>query len=41
MKWDDDKLLLSSTSHEFKLIADAMEDGHGLRAVTQLVNEYR
>ena len=40
-QWDDDKLLLSSKSVERKIIADIMEDSHGLRAAWQFVNEYR
>ena len=40
-KWADDKLLISSTSHEYQIIGNAMEDGHSLRATTDLVNEHR
>ena len=40
-QWGDEKLLLSSKSLESKIIADITEDGHGLRAVWQFVNEYR
>ena len=39
-QWDDKKLLLSTKSLESKVIADIMEDGHGLRAAWQFVNEY-
>ena len=31
-QWDDETLLLSSKSLESKIIADIMEDCHGLRA---------
>ena len=40
-KWSDCKHLLSLTSNECKIIADIIEDGHGLRAAHQFVNEYR
>ena len=39
--WNDDKLLLPLKSSECQIIADVMEDGHGLRAAYQFVNEYR
>ena len=39
--WNDSKHLLPCNSYECKIIADTMDDGHGLRAATQLVNEYR
>ena len=40
-KWNDEKLPIALNSLECKIIADLMEDGHGLRAVWQFVNEYR
>ena len=40
-EWRDDKHLLPLDSNECKLIADVMEDGHGLRAAATFVNEYR
>ena len=40
-KMRDNLHILPSDSYEFSIISDAMEDGHGLRAATQLVNEYR
>ena len=40
-QWDDEKLLLSTKSLESKMIADIMEEGHGLRDTWQFVNEYR
>ena len=40
-EWRDDKHLLPLNSNECKLIADVMEDGHGLRAAATFVNEYR
>ena len=38
---DDDKLLLSMKSTECQIIANVMEDGHGLRQAWQFVNEFR
>ena len=39
--WQDEKHILPINSHESSIIADSMEDGHGLRAACQIVNEYR
>ena len=40
-KWSDEKHLISSDSHEYQIIGNAMEDGHGFRATTDLVNDHR
>ena len=40
-RWDDNKLLLSTKSLESKIIADIMEDRHGVRDAWQFINEYR
>ena len=40
-KWGGNKHLLSLKSSECKIIAHLMENGYGLRAVHQLINEYR
>ena len=40
-KWSDEKYLISSDSHEYQIIGNAMEDEHGLRATTDLVNDHR
>ena len=39
--WGDNEHLLSLKSLECKIITNLMENGHVLRAVHQLVNEYR
>ena len=39
--WSDSRRLIPSTSAEYQLIGDAMEDGHGIRATCELVNEFR
>ena len=39
--WGEDKILIPSTSDEYQIIGNSMEDGHGLIATTELVNEFR
>ena len=39
--WADEKLLIPSESDEYQLVGNSMEDGHGLLATTELVNESR
>ena len=40
-KWGDNKHLLSLKSSECKIIAHLMENGYWLRALHQLLNDYR
>ena len=40
-KWSDEKHLISSDSHKYQNIGNAMEDGHGLRTTTNLVNDHQ
>ena len=39
--WSDDKPLIPSKSRGFQIVGDSMEDGHGLIATTELVNDDR
>ena len=39
--WKDKDILINENSHEFQIIGNAMESGHGIRATTNMVNLFR
>ena len=39
--WSNEKLLISSKSDDYQLIANCMEDGHSITTTWELVNEMR